>query len=329
MYQSQGFIDANHPSLVYKLHKALYGLKQAPRAWFSTFSSFIISHDFVPSYCDSSLFVKHTSTSIAILLVYVDDILLTRSDPLYISVLVQHMHSAFSMKELGLPNYFLGISVASSPSGYILSQQKYAYEILAKAGMSDCKPYSSPMATKVALSEVDSHFSQPSLYRSLVGALQYLTLTRPDLSFTVNYLYSDWASSALDRRSITGYCVFLGSNLISWCAKKQPIVSKSSSEDEYHALAQVSAELSWIGMLLAKLHVSVDIPTLWCDNLSTIALAYNPVFHARTKHIEDKLQVFPNSLSLRGTDKHKPQADQSSPQLQQHPFKADSSSPQL
>ena len=132
------------------------------------------------------MFVYHTSTSITVLLVYVDDILLTGSDPLYISTLVQHMHSVFSMKELGLLNYFLGISVTSSPSGYILSQPKYASEILAKAGMNDCKPYSSPMATKVVLPEMDSSFSHPSLYRSLVGALQYLTLTRPDLSFTVN-----------------------------------------------------------------------------------------------------------------------------------------------
>ncbi|XP_028118057.1 uncharacterized protein LOC114315643 [Camellia sinensis] len=233
------------------------------------------------------------------------------------------------MKELGLLNYFLGISVTSSPSGYILSQPKYASEILAKAGIHDCKPYSSLMATKVVLPEMDSSFSHPSLYRSLVGALQYLTLTRPDLSFTVNYLCqflqnplnshfsavkrllrylkgtlshglhftsgplvlnafsdSDWAGSALDRRSTTGYCVFLGPNLISWCAKKQPTVSRSSSEAEYRALAQVSAELSWLRMLFVELHVSVAVPTLWCDNLSAIALAHNPVFHARTKHIE-------------------------------------------
>lgn len=158
-----------------------------------------------------------------------------------------------------------------------MSQQKYASEILAKAGMSDCKPYASPMATKVVNSVVDDPpFSQPSLYKSLVGALQYLTITRPDLSFTVNHLCqflqnplhshfsvvkrllrylkgtlhhglhftsgplvlndfsdSDWASNVIDRRSTIGYCVFLGPNLVSWCAKKQPRVSRSSSEAEY------------------------------------------------------------------------------------------------
>ncbi|XP_028084292.1 uncharacterized protein LOC114285439 [Camellia sinensis] len=237
------------------------------------------------------------------------------------------------MKELGLVNYFLGISVTKTASGYVLSQQKYASELLAKAGMSNCKSYSSPMATKSPSSSLtaanDTLFSQPALYRSLVGALQYLTLTRPDLAFVVNHLCqfmhspmtshflsvkrllrylkgtisyglhftagpllltaysdSDWAGNVLDRRSTTGFCVYLGPNLISWSSKKQPTVARSSSEAEYRALAQTSAELSWIGMLLAELHISVPVPTLWCDNLSAIAMSHNPVFHARTKHIE-------------------------------------------
>ncbi|XP_028065853.1 uncharacterized protein LOC114268818 [Camellia sinensis] len=170
------------------------------------------------------------------------------------------------MKELGVLNYCMGISVSSSSSSYVLSQHKYASEILAKAGMSDCKSYASPMATKVVSSDsADSHFSQPSLYRSLVGVFQYLTLTQPDLSFSINHLCqflqnplqshftalkrlfryvkatlshglhftsgplvlnafsdSDWAGNVIDRRSATGYCVFLGPNLVSWCARSNP-----------------------------------------------------------------------------------------------------------
>lgn len=182
MVQPQGFVQPNQSQLVCQLHKALYGLKQAPRAWFSTFSNFLLTHHFVQSHWDSSLFIKKTSTTITILLIYVDDILLTGSDPLYITSLITHMHTTFSMKELGFVNYFLGISVIKSASGYVLSQQKYASDLLAKAGMSDCKPYSSPMATKSSSRDLtaaasDSLFSQPALYRSLVGALQYLTLT--------------------------------------------------------------------------------------------------------------------------------------------------------
>ncbi|XP_028119840.1 uncharacterized protein LOC114317335 [Camellia sinensis] len=189
MHQPPGFVQPNQSSFVCKLNKALYGLKQAPRAWFSTFYNFFLTHDFIPSQCDSSLFVKKTSTSITILLIYVDDILLTGSDAMYIQTLVQAMHSAFSMKELGCINYFLGISVVSTSTGYVLSQHKYASDILVKAGMSSCKPYSSPMATKHSSSSStdDLPFSQPSLYRSLVGALQCMTITRPDLAFAVNH----------------------------------------------------------------------------------------------------------------------------------------------
>ncbi|XP_028104592.1 uncharacterized protein LOC114303647 [Camellia sinensis] len=136
-------------------------------------------------------FCNKTSTSITILLVYVNDILLTGGDSLYISTLIQQMHAKFSMKELGALNYFLGISVSSSfssSSSYVLSQEKYASDILAKANMSDCKFYASLMAIKDVLSVgTDSLFFQSSFYRSLVGAPQYLTIIQPDHSFSVNH----------------------------------------------------------------------------------------------------------------------------------------------
>lgn len=90
-----------------------------------------------------------------------------------------------------------------------------------------------------------------------------------------------------DRHSTTGYVVFLGNNPISWCAKKQSTVSRSSTEAEYRALAITAAEMSWLRQLLCDFHLFLDRPPiLWCDNISALALACNPVFHARTKHIE-------------------------------------------
>lgn len=91
------------------------------------------------------------------------------------------------MEELGPISYFLGISIKSVGSSYVLSQRKYASEILAKAGMNSCKPCNTPIAVKPSTTALDSlPFHQPELYRSLVGALQYLTITRPDLSLAVN-----------------------------------------------------------------------------------------------------------------------------------------------
>ena len=84
-----------------------------------------------------------------------------------------------------------------------------------------------------------------------------------------------------------GYGVFVGPNLISWSAKKQPVVSKSSIEAEYRCLALVTAEVYWLRMLLCELEISLDSPpVIWCDNISALALASNPIFHARSKHIK-------------------------------------------
>jgi hypothetical protein len=98
---------------------------------------------------------------------------------------------------------------------------------------------------------------------------------------------SDWACCLDSRKSVTGYCVFLGSSLISWKSKKQHIISRSSSEAEYRALASLSCEIQWLHFLLTDLQVPISAPSaVYCDNRSAIYLAHNPTFHERSKHIE-------------------------------------------
>jgi Reverse transcriptase (RNA-dependent DNA polymerase)/GAG-pre-integrase domain/gag-polypeptide of LTR copia-type len=332
MSQPLGFIDSTYPSHVCRLTKALYGLKQAPRAWFHKLASSLLALGFIASTSDPSLFLCHTSTSLTIVLIYVDDILLTGSDSSFILQLISSLSTSFSLKDLGSLHYFLGVQVKSNNTDLHLSQPKYIRDILLRAKMDGAKPCSTPCISGKPLSKFQgTPMPDPQLYRSIVGALQYATIIRPDISYAVNkasqfmhaptsdhwdavkrilrylkgtidhglqlhshssldlHVYSDadWAGCPDDRRSTSGYCIFLGANLISWSSKKQHTVSRSSTEAEYRSMAMACSELTWIQQLLHELHhTATSPPILWCDNLGATFLAANLVFHARTKHIE-------------------------------------------
>ncbi|KFL89552.1 hypothetical protein AmDm5_1575 [Acetobacter malorum] len=190
MYMSQppGFGSPHHPShFVYKLHKSLYGLKQAPRAWNDKFTSFLPGLGFQASLADPSLFVKHTSLGIVVLLLYVDDIIITGSSSSDIEIVILALTKAFDMKDLGQLHYFLGLQISYHSTGLFVSQQKYVRELLARVDMSNSKPCATPCLPSHRLLKDDGDpYHSPDQYRSIVGALQYLTFTRPDIAFAVN-----------------------------------------------------------------------------------------------------------------------------------------------
>ena len=142
----------------------------------------------IRSTADHSVFYHHTSTGQCIyLIVYVDDIVITGNDQYGIQKLKQHLSNHFQTKDLGKLKYFLGIEVAQSNSGMVISQSKYTLDILADTGMFDCKLVDTPMDPNVKL--VLGHgepLRDPGRYRRLIGTLNYLTITRPDISFPVS-----------------------------------------------------------------------------------------------------------------------------------------------
>ena len=182
-------MDPSKPNFVCKLTKVLYGLKQASRAWFTKLSSALVKWGFSMSQADTSMFVYCNNSAMLVVLVYVDDIIVTGSSSLLIEQLISSLNSCFALKDLGPLNFFLGIEVLNSGSSLHLSQAKYICDLLQRAGLSESKSMASPMAAGPVLSIANgTRLEDPTLYRSLVGALQYCTITRPDIAYTVNKL---------------------------------------------------------------------------------------------------------------------------------------------
>ncbi|XP_071740841.1 uncharacterized mitochondrial protein AtMg00810-like [Rutidosis leptorrhynchoides] len=188
MHQPPGFHDPTKPGYVCYLRKSLYGLKQAPRVWFHRFAQYALRVGFQHSRCDSSLFIYRHGTHVAYLLLYVDDIVLTASSNSLLQKIITSLGKEFAMTDLGPLNYFLGISTTRTTHGMFLSQRKYALDILDRADMSNCKPCNTPVDTKSKLGPAGPLVTNPTLYRSLAGALQYLTFTRPDITYVVQQL---------------------------------------------------------------------------------------------------------------------------------------------
>nr|GEV86982.1 retrotransposon protein, putative, Ty1-copia subclass [Tanacetum cinerariifolium] len=159
--------------------------------------------------------------------------------------------------------------------GMFLSQKKYAIEIIERAHMITCNPSQTPIDTESKLGADGDPVSDSTFYRSLAGSLQYLTLTRLNISYVgtfdydlqlfsssttdlVAYSDADWAGCLTTRRSTSGYCVFLGNNLLLWSSKRQPTLSRSSAEAEYRGVVDTVAETCWLRNLLRELHTHLS-----------------------------------------------------------------------
>ncbi|WVZ84772.1 hypothetical protein U9M48_031762 [Paspalum notatum var. saurae] len=272
---------------VCQLRRSPYGLKQAPHVRFEHFTSVVTAAGFVASKHDPTLFRS-------LVLLYVDDMLITDDDLEYIAFVKARLSEQFHMSDLGSLSFFLGIE-----------------DIIDHAGLTDDRSVDSPMELHLCLRATDGMpLKDPTRYRHLVGSLVYLGISRPDICYFMSaptsihyghllheivsfgifelWAYSDatWSTDPSDFKSISAYCVFLGSSLISWKTKKQTVVARSSAEAELRALACVTAEVTWLRWLLANSGVDLSSSTpVHYDNAGAICAAQAPVKHQLTKHI--------------------------------------------
>ncbi|GJW37503.1 retrovirus-related pol polyprotein from transposon TNT 1-94 [Tanacetum coccineum] len=185
--QPDGFVDPYHPDKVYHLKKALYGLKQAPRAWYDELSNFLVSEGFSKGSIDPTLFITKHEEDILLVQIYVDDIIFGFTNPKLSKRFGKLMHSKFDMSMMGELKFFLGIQIHQSPRGIFINQAKYAQEILKKHGMTSCDSIGTPMATKHLDADLSGTPVDQTKYRSMVGALMYLTASRPDIVHATCY----------------------------------------------------------------------------------------------------------------------------------------------
>ncbi|WVZ62711.1 hypothetical protein U9M48_012422 [Paspalum notatum var. saurae] len=301
--QPAGFVDPARPEMVCRLNKSLYGLKQAPRAWYSRFATFLVTLGFTEAKSASS---QHL-----------------------LQWIITSLQQEFAM-DLGVLHHFLGVTVESRPSGLLLHLRQYTLDILQQTGMTDCNPYSTPVDTQAKSEDAGTPIVDPNAYRSLAGALQYLTFTRPDITYAVqqvclhmhdprephltalkrflHYLRGTIDYSLLLHRSSSAELVIYtdadwagcpdtrrstsvyGSTPSSWAATLSP---------EYRAVADGVAEASWLWQLLAELHSLLAKSTLvYCDNVNALYLSTNPVQHQRTKHVEIDLHFVRDRVAI-------------------------------
>jgi hypothetical protein len=243
----------------------------------------------------------------------VDDIILTCSSISVVDDLIRSLSLTFPIKDLGSLNFFLGVEVLQSSTSLHLSQKHYIADILKRTNMKLAKPITSPMSVVAPLNKLDGiSMADPTIYRNNVKALQYLSITRPDIAFVVNkvsqfandpcdfhwsaikrilrclkhtimygllikpclssqlvvFSYVNWVGYPDDRKSTSDYCTFFGGNLLSRSSRKQPTVSRSSTESEYKSFVNATAELLWTQSLLREPGIFLlAAPILYCDNV--------------------------------------------------------------
>nr|GEV62310.1 hypothetical protein [Tanacetum cinerariifolium] len=253
--QPDGFVDPYHPDKVYHLKKALYGLKQAPRAWYDELSNFLVSKEFSKGSIDPALFITK----------HMGDILLVQ------------------------------IYIHQSPRGIFINQAKYAQEILIKHGMTSCDSVGTPMATKHLDADSSGTPVDQTKYRSMVGALMYLTASRPDIVHATCYC-ARYQAKLTEKHLIVVKQIFRylkdTIHMGLWYPKDTDFQLTAFSDSDHAGCLDLrkstSGGIQFLGgeKLLIYYGFHFDKIPMYCDSKAAIAISCNPVQHSRTKHID-------------------------------------------
>nr|GEW43596.1 hypothetical protein [Tanacetum cinerariifolium] len=286
-----GFVYPYHPDKVYHLKKALYGLKQALRAWYDELSNFLVSKGFSKGFIDPTLFITKHRGDILLVQIYVDDTIFGFTNPNLSKRFEKLMHIKFEMSMIGELKFFLGIQIHQSPRGIFINQAKYAQEILIKHGLTSSDSVGTPMATKHLDANLSGTLIDQMKYHSMVGALMYLTASRPDIMHATCYCARYQAkptekhltatpveynlTAFLDSnhvgcldlcKSTSGGIQFLGGDkLVSWSSKKQDCTSMSSAKAEYVSLSACCTQVLWMRTQLTDYGFYFDKNTYLAD----------------------------------------------------------------
>ncbi|GAA0151767.1 transmembrane signal receptor [Lithospermum erythrorhizon] len=184
--QPKGFVDNSCPQHVYRLKKALYGLKQAPKAWYERLTKFLLANGYTRGGTDKTLFIKYEESKLMVAQIYVDDIIFGGMSDQLVQQFVQQMKSEFELSMVSELSYFLGFQVKQMKDSIFISQSKYAKNLMKRFGLEKSKSKRTPAATHVKVSkDVDDSSVDINNYRSIIGSLPYLTVSRTYIAYLV------------------------------------------------------------------------------------------------------------------------------------------------
>ncbi|XP_040951523.1 uncharacterized mitochondrial protein AtMg00810-like [Gossypium hirsutum] len=245
---------------VCKLNKSLYGLKKSPRAWFKRFTKVILKNGYKQSLADHTFFIKVTSTNKkAILIVYVDDIILTGDDKEEISNLKKLLNREFKTNDLGKLRYFLGMEVARLKEGLVINQRKHVLYLLKETDFLSCKLADTPIEANLRFNKEDGSLVDREKFQRLVGKLIYLSLTRPDIAFPVNVISQHMTNPTEEHMAAV--------NKILKYLKKTPGHGLMFNKTQDRTV-KIFIDSSWVGDLTERKSTSGYCTFVW-GNLTT------------------------------------------------------------